>query len=174
MKIDLNKAEIEILTDALKKIDARKVGGKSEKILKGLREKLHLENVPQLYIDGAADLHSKQAGIGGVFILNGQEINSFSKNIGHSTNNEAEYKALITGLKTALKNKINKLQIFADSELVVKQINGEYKVKNERMQVLHKEVASLLAKFSSWELQHVRRELNKTADKYAKAGMLNK
>ena len=60
--------------------------------------------------------------------------------------------------------------IFSDSELIVKQVNGEYKVKNERMKVLHSEVISLLGNFESWRLTHILREKNKVADQLANEG----
>jgi ribonuclease HI len=99
---------------------------------------------------------------------------SFSEFIGSATNNEAEYGALIKGLEESLKLNILNIEIFADSELIVKQINGEYKVKNERMQKLHHKAISLFSKFNSWSLTHIRREKNSAADKLSKDGMRGK
>jgi len=171
MKIVINKSELEFLKNLLDKCELNSLNRNDRNIVSGLKGKLK-NDIPQLFIDGAADLHSKRAGIGGVFLNHDEEIFSFSENIGPATNNEAEYRALIQGLKLALKNELFSLQIFADSELVVKQINGEYKVKNERMKILHGKAKSLLVKFDSWEINHVRREMNKIADNYAKKGML--
>ena len=60
--------------------------------------------------------------------------------------------------------------IYSDSELIVKQVNGEYRVKNDRMKLLHNEVISLLRKFETWSLSHVLRDKNKVADKLANEG----
>ena len=60
--------------------------------------------------------------------------------------------------------------IYSDSELVVNQVNGEYRVKNDRMKLLYKEVISLLSNFETWSLIHVLRDKNKVADKLANEG----
>ena len=86
-------------------------------------------------------------------------------------NNEAEYLALISGINLCIKNQITNISIFADSELVVKQINGDYKVKNERMAALHKKTHELLSKLDSWEIKHVLRDLNVEADELSKQGL---
>jgi len=125
-----------------------------------------------LYVDGAADLHSKTSGIGGVVYKDEVEILSFSEYLDDSTNNEAEYGALIYGLKLLLKSNILNINIYSDSELVVKQISGHYKVKNDRMKKLYKETYSLLSKFKSWSCTHVLRDKNKVADKLATDGRL--
>ena len=96
---------------------------------------------------------------------------SFSENVGVKTNNEAEYLALIKGVELCIKNNISNVLIFADSELVVKQINGDYKVKNERMAALHKKTHDLLKMLSSWEINHVLRDKNTEADDLSKQGL---
>ena len=161
----LNPKEIEALKQQLKNKENRK-----NSVLDLLYKKLKVENNITLYIDGASDLHSKTAGIGGVIYNSDKEIFSFSEYLHDSTNNEAEYKALIVGLKYLLEFKLLNPKIFSDSELIVKQVNGEYKVKNERMKVLHSEVISLLGNFESWRLTHILREKNKVADQLANEG----
>ena len=111
------------------------------------------------------------AGIGGVVKLKDKNIFSFSENVGVKTNNEAEYLALIKGLELCLENDISFISIFADSELVVKQINGDYKVKNERMSTLHKKTHEILSKFNSWSINHVLRDKNTEADDLSKHGL---
>ena len=64
----------------------------------------------------------------------------------------------------------NRLKILSDSELVVKQINGDYKVKNDRMRDLHKKVLYLLEQYENWEINHIMREKNIIADKLSKQG----
>ena len=123
-----------------------------------------------LYIDGASDLHSKTAGIGGVIYNSDEEIFSFSEYLHDSTNNEAEYGALIAGLKYLIKLNLLNPTIYSDSELVVKQVNGEYRVKNDRMIALYNEVIHLLSSFNSWSIIHVLRDKNMVADKLANEG----
>ena len=129
-----------------------------------------------LFTDGACEFDDKykpiNAGIGGVIKLEDKNLFSFSENIGVKTNNEAEYLALIAGINLCIENQISNISIFADSELVVKQINGDYKVKNERMSALHKKTHELLSKFNSWEIKHVLRELNVEADELSKQGLV--
>jgi len=98
-------------------------------------------------------------------------IDSFAKNVGIKTNNESEYLALIEGVELCLKHSIKTVSIYADSELIVKQINGEYKVKNERMAVLCKQTHAQLSKLDSWNLSHVMRDKNSEADELSKEGL---
>ena len=133
-------------------------------------KKLEEYNKITLYVDGAADLHSKTAGIGGVIYNSDEEIFSFSEYLHDSTNNEAEYGALIAGLKYLIKLNLLNPTIYSDSELIVKQVNGEYRVKNDRMITLYNEVINLLSNFKSWSLIHVLRDKNIVADKLANEG----
>ena len=125
-----------------------------------------------MYIDGAADLHSKTSGIGGVIYKDGEEFFTFSEYLDNATNNEAEYTALIHGLKSLLNLSVLNVAIYSDSELVVKQINGEYKVKNDRMKKLYSDAHVLLSKFNLWKIEHVLRDKNTVADKLATDGRL--
>ena len=161
----LNNKEIDILKNHFKD---KKNRDNSE--LEILYKKLEEDNKITLYIDGAADLHSKTAGIGGVIYDSDEEIFSFSEYLHDSTNNEAEYGALIAGLKHLIKLNLLSPIIYSDSELVVKQVNGEYRVKNDRMIILYNEVINLLSSFNSWSLIHVLRDKNKVADKLANEG----
>jgi ribonuclease HI len=111
-------------------------------------------NAVSLFIDGAADLNTKTVGIGGVFLgENNEELSRFSEYLDDATNNEAEYSALIRGLELNIMD----IKIYANSELVVKQVNGEYKVKHERMRPLHRKAIALLCQYSNWSMQHVPR-----------------
>jgi len=158
-----------------KEIDALKKHFKDKKNrdnpeLELLNIKLEEDKKITLYIDGAADLHSKTAGIGGVIYNSDEEIFSFSEYLHDSTNNEAEYGALIAGLKYLIKLNLLNPTIYSDSELVVKQVNGEYRVKNDRMIALYNEVIHLLSRFNSWSIIHVLRDKNMVADKLATEG----
>lgn len=161
----LNNKEIDALKNHFKD---KKNRDNSE--LELLYKKLEEDKKITLYIDGAADLHSKTAGIGGVIYNSDEEIFSFSEYLHDSTNNEAEYGALITGLKYLIKLNLLNPTIYSDSELIVKQVNGEYRVKNDRMITLYNEVINLLSSFNSWSLIHVLRDKNKVADKLANEG----
>ena len=128
-----------------------------------------------LFTDGACEFDKNyepiNAGIGGLLKLDGKVIFSFSENIGKKTNNEAEYLALLKGIEICIQSNILNLIIHSDSELVVKQINGDYKVKNERMITLHKKTLDLLSNLKSWKIIHVLRDKNIEADELSKEGL---
>lgn len=119
-----------------------------------------------MYTDGGA---RGNPGIAGIGILiedkDGNIIKEIGQYIGEQTNNVAEYKALSRGLEVALDLGIKKITCYLDSELVVKQVKGEYKVKNDGMILMYNMVMPLIKKFDSFEILHVKRELNKKADK---------
>lgn len=85
--------------------------------------------------------------------------------IGRATNNVAEYRALLLGIERAAALGAGELELVGDSELVVRQVKGEYKVKDATMRELHAEVKRALAGFESWSIRHVRREQNAEADR---------
>lgn len=91
-------------------------------------------------------------------------VEKSGKYIGETTNNQAEYKGLIAGLQRAIELGIKSLHVFMDSELVVKQVNGLYKVKNPDMVTLYQKVAQLIPNFENIDFTHVLRALNKLAD----------
>ena len=125
----------------------------------------------RLFTDGASQLDKNNAGIGGL-LKNGQEIVfSFAENIGDCTNNEAEYLALIRGIELCIKNNILDVEIFCDSELIVRQVNGDYKVKNERMIKLHAKTLDLCLMLGKWSVSHVLRDKNMEADLLSKEGL---
>ena len=90
-----------------------------------------------------------------------------SKRIGITTNNVAEYKALIAALQQAKKIGGTEVEIRADSELMIRQLNGRYKIKSEGLKPLYLEVVKLLGQFETVSLKHIPRELNTEADKLA-------
>jgi len=119
-----------------------------------------------LHTDGGSRGNPGPAGIGG--LIEDQEgilVQSFSEYIGTQTNNYAEYKALIKGLELSLHKNIKELECYLDSELVVKQLKGIYRVKDETLKILHTKVQTLIKKFDTIEFIHVKREFNKEADK---------
>lgn len=123
-----------------------------------------------IFTDGGARGNPGPAGIGAV--IRGAGIDKeFGGYIGKATNNEAEYQALIFALKKTKsllgkqKAKQAELECFLDSELIVKQLNHEYKIENERMQKFFIEVWNLMLDYKSVSFGHVAREKNKEADK---------
>ncbi|OGC46515.1 hypothetical protein A2V49_00500 [candidate division WWE3 bacterium RBG_19FT_COMBO_34_6] len=118
-----------------------------------------------LYTDGGARGNPGPGAIGVViYDENKNKIYELSKYIGMSTNNEAEYTSLIEGIGSALDKGIKNLNVFMDSELIIKQVNGSYKVKNERLKVFYNKLVLLRKKFDFINFVHIKREENKQAD----------
>jgi len=122
----------------------------------------------RLFSDGACRGNPGEGGAGAVILdAEGNVIWEGKEYLGTCTNNIAEYKALILGLKGALTSGCRKLAVFLDSELLARQINGSYRVKNENLKILMQEVRSLLSLFDTVEVKHVLRSKNVQADKLA-------
>jgi ribonuclease HI len=117
-------------------------------------------------VDGGARGNPGPAAIGAVLSDDdGEVVAERSETIGRATNNVAEYRALLAGIELAAENGATELEIRGDSELVVRQVEGRYKVKDATMRELHAEVKKALRGFESWEIRHVRREQNAEADR---------
>ena len=102
----------------------------------------------------------------------GQEIWSGSQLIEQqATNNEAEYLGLLTGLQSALALGVKRIQVEGDSELVIKQVNGVYKVKAENLKGLYSEVINVMQKFDWYQISHIPRKENSRADELANEAM---
>ena len=121
----------------------------------------------QLFCDGASRSNPGDASIGVSILLDGKEVHTISKKIGIATNNEAEYQALIDGLNFCIDNSIKEIDVFLDSNLVVEQVNKNYKVKAENLKVLNSKVDELIQEFNFIKINHVYREENKRADQLA-------
>lgn len=120
----------------------------------------------KLYTDGGARGNPGPAATGFlVYDQDDQLVASGSEYLGIATNNLAEYKALISGLKLALDHNVTDLSCFLDSELVVKQLKGEYRVKHPDLKPLFAEVMELRGKFERLSFTHVPRSQNKEADR---------
>jgi dinuclear metal center YbgI/SA1388 family protein len=118
-----------------------------------------------LYTDGGARGNPGPAGIGArLMTATGDVVEDLAASIGKATNNVAEYQALIAGLEIALDRGVERLDVFLDSELVVRQVNGQYKVKDAGLKPLHQQACLLLSKFHEVDVKHVRREQNAAAD----------
>lgn len=122
-----------------------------------------------LYCDGASRGNPGPASAGAVLYEGGTAkiIARHGKRLGRATNNVAEYEAMILGLQEALKMGATSVAVHADSELVIKQVKGVYRVKHPEMQERHRAVLGLLAKFKTWRAVHVPREKNAEADRVA-------
>lgn len=119
-----------------------------------------------LYTDGGARGNPGPAGFGALLFDENNSLLAFDGGYSsHATNNYAEYSALLIGLKLAQKNNITHLKCFLDSELVVKQIKGEYKVKDSNIKLFHDKISKYLSDFSFCEFVHVPRAENKHADR---------
>lgn len=126
------------------------------------------ETSASLYCDGASRGNPGPSGAGVVLLdHNEDQIMQLSCFLDSATNNEAEYRALIRGLEAAGELGLSSIRIFSDSELVVKQLRGEYKVKNPRLQYLYDKTMSRLKQFDDYVIFHVGRELNQEADRLA-------
>ncbi|MEC7892157.1 MAG: ribonuclease HI family protein [Actinomycetota bacterium] len=121
----------------------------------------------QVFCDGASRSNPGDASIGVSILFDGKEVHAISKKIGIATNNEAEYQALIDGLNFCIDNSIKEIDVFLDSNLVVEQVNKNYKVKAENLKVLNSKVDELIEEFNFIEINHVYREENKRADQLA-------
>jgi len=95
----------------------------------------------------------------------GHVLEEHGERIGDATNNVAEYRALLLGIARATEMEARELDLVSDSELVVRQVKGEYKVKDATLRELHKQVVAALGPFASWSIRHVRREDNASADR---------
>ena len=122
--------------------------------------------------DGGARGNPGPAGYGVVIKDNtGKKVAGLSEYLGHQTNNFAEYQGLIAALEYAITHGPKALKLISDSELMVKQIKGIYKVKNESLQNLHARAKQLIAKLDWFSIDHALREHNQEADRLANEAM---
>ena len=121
-----------------------------------------------IYVDGASRGNPGPSGIG-IVIEDGEGATKvkISSYIGRTTNNQAEYRALIVGLREAVRLKAEHVDIMSDSELLVEQVCGRYKVRSPKLRPLFEEVKELLAGFRSSAISYIPREQNRVADALA-------
>jgi len=121
-----------------------------------------------VYTDGAARGNPGPAAIGAVIKdEKNQPVSRISQRIGFATNNQAEYIAVITALEKAVKMGASQVTIKSDSELVVKQLNGKYRVKKASLMPLFQRVGQLIGSFESFTITYIPREHNRQADQLA-------
>jgi ribonuclease HI len=122
----------------------------------------------QIHIDGASRGNPGEAAFGvAVQGPDGATLAELYGYLGRASNNVAEYQALILALRWARGHGARTVRVFSDSELVVRQVNGQYKVKHPDMIPLHREATALMRQFDSATISHVRREHNRDADRLA-------
>ena len=125
--------------------------------------------------DGAARGNPGPAAIGATLKdEKGNLIAGISSRIGRTTNNQAEYRAVITALERALKLGAKNVELRADSELVIKQINGKYRVKNAALRPLYLQVVKLVGSLDSFKASYIPRERNAEADALANKALDSK
>ena len=118
-----------------------------------------------VHVDGGARGNPGPAGVGVVVTdEGGNELARANDFIGKATNNEAEYHALLLGLKLASQLGARDVEVVNDSQLVARQITGEYRVKKEELKPLHAQARALLRGFERWQVRSVPREQNELAD----------
>jgi ribonuclease HI len=126
-----------------------------------------------VHIDGCSKGNPGPAGIGVEFLKpDGKPLAEYCEAIGKTTNNVAEYKAMIAALKIAIAQGVERLSVFTDSQLLARQINGQYRVKNPGLKPLFDEVKTLITKLKKFEITDVRREQNTRADELANLALV--
>jgi ribonuclease HI len=157
--MDLSKAERE------QRRRERDAAEAAERAAQQEAAKVEAEKRTRLFTDGAARGNPGPAGAGAVIVSPDGHIQAkVGKFLGESTNNVAEYMGLILGLRRAKAMGIKELEVLSDSELLVKQLQGEYAVKAEHLLPLHQEAQALLKTFPWIQLRHIPREENAQAD----------
>jgi ribonuclease HI len=117
-------------------------------------------------VDGGARGNPGPAAVAAVIASpSGEILEECSEAIGDATNNVAEYRALLLGIERAAALGAKSLELVGDSELIVRQVKGDYKVKDETLRELHRQVQEALRDFDRWSIRHVRRDQNAEADR---------
>lgn len=188
-RVDMGTTDLEVLELIFQGVDIETLRAKDPSITEGrlkglldsLKELLGSDDCPEstsggrrgggeivLYIDGAARGNPGKAGIG--IVLKDKRdkvVEEVGQYIGETTNNVAEYRALLEGLKRVLARGAKVVEIFSDSELLVRQINGRYRVKSQSLLPIYMEAMKLLNGLTHWKIAHVPREHNSRADTLA-------
>jgi ribonuclease HI len=121
-------------------------------------------------VDGGARGNPGPAAIAAVLATaEGEVVEERGERIGEATNNVAEYRAMLLGLERARSRGAREVELVGDSELVVRQVRGDYRVKDEALKGLYAKVVKALADFDKWSIRHVRREDNAAADELVNA-----
>ncbi len=126
-----------------------------------------------LYIDGSVERNPGPGAIGVVVQKeDGTPVEAWGEAIGHVTNNQAEYRALLAGLRKARQLRASHVKVRSDSQLLVRQFVGQYRVRDEKLKPLLEEARSLAGAFASFSIEHIPRERNRAADRLANRARL--
>jgi ribonuclease HI len=124
------------------------------------------------HVDGGARGNPGPAGYGvAITDASGHPVAELSEYLGHRTNNYAEYQGLLAALRYAAEHQIKALKVISDSELMVRQMKGIYKVRHQELRKLHDEAQQLVRRLEHFEIRHALREHNRTADRLANEAM---
>ena len=148
-------------------------GERNEKIMNGFKLLERLEKEKPKYLlrfDGASKGNPGIAGAGAVLYKNNKEIWNISRNLGNQTNNYAECFAVILGITEACNRGIKDLEVEGDSMLIINQLKGKWKVKNNDLKVLYLSICQTLKQFENIRYRHIYRNKNKRADELANIG----
>ena len=125
-----------------------------------------------IHTDGVSRGNPGRAAIGAIIRdEKGGLVASISQSIGRATNNQAEYRAIIAALEEALPLDANEVELNSDSELVVKQVKGQYRVRKEDLRPLYERVKQLQSSLKGFKIKHIPRQQNREADKLANAAL---
>jgi ribonuclease HI len=165
------KQYLSILKEVLpQKISDKNIKDLFQEII-NIGEEIKREVEYDIYFDGASSGNPGPSSVGVVIKYKENIIESFSKYIGFATNNQAEYIACIEALQFAKKCGYKRINIYSDSELLIKQLQGEYKIKNQTLYGYYREIMEIKEGFTRMNLQYIPREQNKDADKLAKSAI---
>lgn len=126
------------------------------------------------YVDGASRGNPGESGYGVYVSMAGKKAVEIYGYLGHATNNQAEYAALLAALQFARREGAARVSVRSDSELLVKQVKGLYRVKDETLRRMHARALALIEGFEAFDIAHVPREKNKRADKLANLAVKTK
>ncbi|WP_276300575.1 ribonuclease HI [Halorussus lipolyticus] len=126
-----------------------------------------------VYFDGASRGNPGPASVGWVIVTSDGIVAEGGETIGRATNNQAEYEALIRGLRTARDYGFDSVEVKGDSQLIVKQVTGAWNTNDPELREHRVTVREILTDFDDWELQHVPREINERADELANEALDN-
>lgn len=172
-KISENKNYLKELEEVTLNLSIKDIEGIFQKLIE-FDERLKIERY-NIYIDGATKGNPGPSAVGIIVKdVDGEVVERMSEYIGDGTNNRAEYIACVKALKLAKDIGLYSLVIYSDSELVVKQLNGEYRVKDKNLYEYYKEIRKLEKDFDSVEYKHIPRENNKEADGLANTVLKDK
>ena len=120
----------------------------------------------RVHVDGGSRGNPGRAAVGVVVMTpEGEVLEERGESIGETTNNVAEYRALLLGIELARLHGATEVELVGDSQLIVRQVQGEYRVKEETLRGLNTQVTAALEGFDRWSIRHVRREDNADADR---------